>query len=75
LVSKNTKKKKKNQNLQKNKKVEGPMCFRDQATLPINRGHNTHTHTHTHTHQKGQFRDKTFLGQTQKTLNLSSHLF
>ena len=26
----------------KNKNVEGPMCFGDQATLPINRGHNTH---------------------------------
>jgi hypothetical protein len=28
--------------LTKNKEVEGPMCFGDQATLPINRDHNTH---------------------------------
>jgi hypothetical protein len=28
--------------LTKNKEVEGPMCFGDQATLPINRGHNTY---------------------------------
>jgi hypothetical protein len=43
LAFKNTKKiRKKNQNLKKNKEVEGPMCFGDQATLLINRGHNTH---------------------------------
>jgi len=28
--------------LTKNKEVEGPMCFGDQATLSINRGHNTY---------------------------------
>ena len=36
------KKNKKKSKLTKNKEVEGPTCFGDQATLPINRGHNTH---------------------------------
>ena len=53
LVFKNTKK---NQNWQKNKEVEGPMCFGDQVTLPINRGHNTHKRGKKFT--RGQFKDK-----------------
>jgi hypothetical protein len=42
LVFKENTKKIEKSKFTKNKEVEGPICFKDQATLHINRDHNTH---------------------------------